>query len=101
MTMFAEAYGNDTHCLFKAEILSTLTPVTILEMSNCNWYNRRLDEGYISLKSIITILNFCCPPTNPADYRRCVDIQTNLANSQREEALGQCLEHSRPKTWTP
>ena len=44
MTMFAESYGKDSHCLFKAASLTTLTPATILEMVNCNWCNRRLEE---------------------------------------------------------
>ena len=98
MLMFAENYGNDTHYLCKAASLPILIPATILEMLKYNWCNRSLDEVPASLKSIIKFLNLCGPPTNLVDPRNYVDMQAKLANSQRDGALGQYLEHSRLKT---
>ena len=66
-------------------------------MENWNWWNPSLHDDPARLKSMVTVLNFCGLPTNPVDYRNGVDMQKNLANSQREEVLGQWLEHSRPK----
>ena len=97
LTILVDTYGNDTHCLFKPSSLPTLTLATILKMANYNWHNRRLDDNPPSLKSVLTVLNFCGPPTNPVHYRNYIDMQTNIANSQGEEALGQNLEHSRSK----
>ena len=57
-------------------------------MVNCNWCNRSLDDDSPSLKSILTVLNFCSLPINPVDHRDYVDMQASLATSQLEEALG-------------
>ena len=66
-------------------------------MVNCNWCNRSLEDEPPSLKSVLTVLNFCGLPTNQVDHRLYIDTQTSLLVSQREEALGQHLKHSRPK----
>ena len=98
MTTFTESYDKDNHYLCKEASLPTLTPGTILDMANYNWFNRILDDDPAILKNFLTILNVCDPPTNTSYHRNYVEMQTNLANSQIEEALVRHLEHSRSKT---
>ena len=98
MIMITTTYGKDNHYICKAASLPALTPETILEMINCSWRTRSLDNDPASLKSVITVLNFRGPPVNQGDYRRHVNMETRLANSCREEYLGQHVEHSKPKT---
>ena len=64
MQMFAESYGNDAHYIYKEASLPTLTPGTILDMANYNWFNRILDDDPAILKNFLTVLNVCDPPTN-------------------------------------
>ena len=75
VTMFAETYDNDIHYICKAVSLPTSTPATILEMLNCNWCNRILEDDPPILKKVLTILNFCGLPTNPVDHINHVDMQ--------------------------
>ena len=98
MRMFAETHGKDNYYLCKVESLPALAPAIILEMVNCNWCSRSLDEDPSSLKSVLTFLNFCGLPTNQVDYKQHVSMETMLAISLREDQLGQQVEHSKPKT---
>ena len=98
MKMLAETYGKDNCHLYKAASFPDLTPDTILEIINCIWCHRSLDDEPSSLKSILTVINFCGPPAKQSDYKQCVKMETRLDSSHREEQLGQHVECSKPKT---
>ena len=92
MRMLSETHGKDRCYLCKEASLPILTPETILEIEHFSWCTRSLDEDPASLKSILIAWNFCGPPTNQADYKQYVNMETRLANSHREEQLGQHVE---------
>ena len=98
MRILAETYGKNNHYLYKAASVPILTQATILEMAKCFWCHRRLDDDPDILKSVLTIVNFCGPPTNQSCYRQCVNMETILATSCREEQFGQHIELYKPKT---
>ena len=98
MRMLAETYGKDNYCLCKVSSLPALTPTNVIDMANCIWCHRSLDDEPSSLKSILTVINFCGPPAKQSDYKQCVKMETRLDSSHREEQLGQHVECSKPKT---
>ena len=89
MIILAENYGKENHYLCKAASLTTLTLDAMLEMANCSWCTRSLDDDTASLKRILTVLNLFSLPANQADYKQCVNMKTRISNLHREEQLGQ------------
>ena len=83
--MLAEAYVKYNHYIYKSATLPTLTSETMLEIVNCSWLTRSLDEDLYSLKNVLTVLNFYNIHTNQEEHRQHVNMDTKLANSFREE----------------
>ena len=84
MKMLAETYGKDNCHLYKAASFPDLTPDTILEIINCIWCHRSLDDDPASLKSVLTVLNLCGTPVNQVEFKQYVSMEIMLATSCME-----------------